>query len=119
MPEVQQHERTHAESEMHPRTRPARGVQLLPGEVRLASTHTGSILDDPDLAGTPVALAHARAARENHAPSAGAGHPLGTALLFLVVAPTLILLVSNPLGWVILLGLCFGFAYLFGFGGIL
>jgi hypothetical protein len=44
---------------------------------------------------------------------------LPTALLFLVVMPAIILLVSNPLGWIVLLMLCFGFAYLFGFGSIL
>jgi hypothetical protein len=35
------------------------------------------------------------------------------------VLPAILLLGSNPLGWVLLLGLCFGFGYLFGFGGIL
>jgi hypothetical protein len=117
---VQQHERTHGRSQLHPQTRPASDIRLLPAEAHLASPRVGSILEDPDLAGNPVALAHARATRKNHRATAGSGgHPIGTALLFLVVVPAIIFLVSNPLGWVLLLGLCFGFAYLFGFGGIL
>ena len=85
----------------------------------MARTHATSWLDDPDLVGNPVALAHARARRENRPPSPGAGHPIGTALLFLVVVPALIFLVSTPLGLLALFGLCLGFGYLFGFGGIL
>ena len=112
MPDVQH-------SPLRPSTRPARDIQRLPAEARLVSKRTASIFDDPDLAGNPVALAHARAARENHRPPAGAGHPIGTALFFLVVAPAILLLVSNPVGWIALFGLCLGCGYLFGFGGIL
>ena len=39
--------------------------------------------------------------------------------LFLVVTPAVLSLVSNPLGWLALFGLCLGFGFLFGFGGIL
>jgi hypothetical protein len=95
------------------------GIRLLPGEAHRVSARPASILDDPDLAGNPVALAHARALGRGGSPSASAGHPVGLALVFLAVIPTLILLVSNPLGWFVLFMLCFGFAYLFGFGSIL
>ena len=91
----------------------------LPGEACLARTRGTSVFDDPDLAGNPVALAHARATRENRASPAGSGHPVGTALLFLVATPAILVLVSNPLGWLALFGLCLGFGYLVGFGGIL
>ena len=43
----------------------------------------------------------------------------GRRLFFLVVAPTIILLVSNPLGLLALFGLCLLFAYLIAFGGAL
>ncbi len=118
MPELQQPERTRDTAPPGHRARTPSRMLLLPGEARLAASRAPG-LDDPDLAGNPVALAHARAAREHHAAPKGEGSPIGTALLFLVVAPALVLLVSNPLGWVLLLGLCFVFAYLFGFGGIL
>jgi hypothetical protein len=116
VPEAQSHERTseHSHRRLH-----ADGILLLPAEARLRRTRAASWLDDPDLAGNPVALAHARAARETHASPARAGHPVSTALLFLVVLPAILFLVTNPLGWLLLLGLCFGFGYLFGFGGIL
>jgi len=116
MSETQLHERTSDRSEDR---RQVNGMLVLPAEARLTRAHAGSLLDDPDLAGNPVALAHARAKRENRESPPGADGPIGTALLFLVVVPAILLLVSNPLGWVILLGACFGFAYLFGFGGIL
>lgn len=116
---VQQHERTQESSYRPPSARPASGALRLPAEAHLTSPRTASILDDPDLAGNPVALAHARAARENHRRSPGAGHPIGVALFFLVVVPAILFLVSNPLGLLLLFGLCLGFGYLFGFGGIL
>jgi hypothetical protein len=119
MHDVQTRERTTDDIGQGHRTRPASDIRLLPGEARLAATRPSSVLDDPDLAGNPVALAHARAAREHHAPSRGEGSPVGTALFFLVAAPALIFLVSNPLGLLLLFGLCLGFGYLFGFGGIL
>ena len=95
------------------------GIRRLPGETHRASARPASILDNPDLAGNPVALAHARAIGRSGEPPASAGHPVGLALVFLVVIPTIVLLVSNPLGWFVLFMLCFGFAYLFGFGSIL
>lgn len=98
----------------HPTT-----VRQLPAEAYLASTSPTSILNNPDLAGNPVALAHARAGRGGHSTATAAGHPAATPLVFLVVMPTIILLVSNPLGWLVLLMLCFVFAYLIGFGGSL
>ena len=74
---------------------------------------------DPDLSGNPVARAHARAARDSRPEPEGAEHPLGRALVFLVVIPTVVFLVSNPIGWLALFGLCLGIAVLSGFGGIL
>jgi hypothetical protein len=117
VPETQSHESTYGDHGQ--RHRPANGILLLPSEARFARTHAAPSLENPDLAGNPVALAHARATRENHASPAAAGHPIGTALLFLVVLPAILFLVSNPLGWLLLFGLCLGFGYLFGFGGIL
>jgi hypothetical protein len=116
VPEAQPHERTSDHSQ---RRRSANGILLLPAEARLTRTQPTSWLNDPDLAGNPVALAHARATLETDATPAGDGNPIGTALLFLVVLPAILFLVTNPLGWLLLLGLCFGFGYLFGFGGIL
>jgi hypothetical protein len=74
---------------------------------------------DPDLSGNPVARAHARAARDSRPEPEGAEHPLGRALVFLVVVPAIVFLVSNPIGWLTLFGLCLGIAVLTGFGGIL
>jgi hypothetical protein len=116
VPETQPHERPRSDSRDH---RHATAIRLLPAEARLARTHAGSWLHDPELAGNPVAVAHARAQRESRPPAPGAGSSIGTALLFLIVLPTILFLVSNPLGWLLLLGLCFGFGYVFGFGGIL
>ena len=119
MPELQHPEHTKDTARPDRRAHLPRRVLLLPEEARLATTRAPSVLDDPDLAGNPVALAHARAAREHHAPPRGEGSPIGTALFFLLVAPALIFLVSNPLGLLLLFGLCLGVGYLFGFGGIL
>jgi hypothetical protein len=110
--------RQHAGEQARSR-RPQSALRLLPAETRLPAARSEAWLGDPELAGNPVALAHARAIHENRPPSPGAGHPIGTALLFLVVVPAILLLVSNPLGLVALFGLCLGFGYLFGFGGIL
>ena len=74
---------------------------------------------DPDISGNPVARAHARAARDSRPEPEGADHPLGRALVFLVVIPGIVFLVSNPVGWLALFGLCLGLAVLTGFGGIL
>lgn len=116
MPPRHAYESTHDHEQ---RDRPATDIRLLPMEARLARTHPGSWLDNPDLAGNPVALAHARAQRESPASRAGTGRPAGSALPLLVVVPAIVLLVSNPLGWVALFGLCLGLGYLFAFGGIL
>jgi hypothetical protein len=75
-------------------------------------------LDDPRLAGNPVARAHARASGEP-ATSSAAGSRIGRALVFVVVLPVIVFLVSNPVGWLLLFWLCLGFGLLFGFGGIL
>jgi hypothetical protein len=77
------------------------------------------MVEDPRLAGNPVARAHARAARETRATRADDGSRIGTVLLFAVALPAIFFLVSNPLGWVLLFWLCLGFGLLFGFGGIL
>jgi hypothetical protein len=90
---------------------------LLPGEAQIDRSQPVPMLADPDLAGNPVALAHARALRDGESPTASGGSPVAAALIFLVVAPTIVLLVSNPLGLVALFGLCLGFAYLIAFGG--
>jgi len=99
--------------------RPAGDTLLPPAEPPSVATGPTSWLDDPRLAGNPVARAHARAARQGHPTPAGDGSRIGTSLLFLVVLPAVFFLVSNPLGWVLLFWLCLGFGLLFGFGGIL
>ena len=65
----------------------------------------------------PVARAHARA--QEHGESGREDHPLGRVLLWVVVIPAIVFLVSNPLGWIVLFLLCLGVALLSGFGGIL
>jgi hypothetical protein len=106
-------------SERVQRHRPADDTPLAPIEERPVRTQAGSLLDDPRVAGNPVARAHARAARETRATPAHDGNRIGTVLLFAVVLPSIFFLVSNPLGWVLLFWLCLGFGLLFGFGGIL
>jgi hypothetical protein len=64
----------------------------------------------------PVAQAHARAHLRTTATSDG---PMGRLLLWTVVIPTIVFLVSNPLGWIILFLLCLGSAAALGFGAIL
>lgn len=98
---------------------PSAAYALRPGERRARAPRATSFADDPELAGNPVARAHARASRSGNAGTASDGHPVQPALVFLVVLPTLIFLVSNPVGWIVLFTLCLGFGYLFGFGGIL
>jgi hypothetical protein len=44
---------------------------------------------------------------------------MGRLLLWTVVIPTIVFLVSNPLGWIILFLLCLGSAAALGFGAIL
>ena len=117
MPDIKERERI-TDDDLTQRARRSSDMLLLPEERRLAATRP-SLLDNPDLAGNPVAVAHARAARQNRPAASGTGSPIATALVFLVVAPALIFLVSNPLGWLALFGLCLGFGFLFGFGGIL
>ena len=84
-------------------------------------THTDDhqVRRDPDISGNPVARAHARAARDSRPEPEGAEHPLGRALVYLVVIPGIFFLASNPFGWLALFGLCLGIAVLTGFGGIL
>jgi len=66
--------------------------------------------------GNPVAQAHARArVRE----PAEADHPISRVLVWTVVIPAIVCLVSNPLGWIVLFLLALGGAFLFGFGGVL
>ena len=102
----------------HEARRPS-GMLLLPAEARTVSSSATPMLDDPDLAGNPVALAHARALRQGESPTAGGGNPAAAALIFLVVAPTIVLLVSNPLGLLVMFLLCLLLGYLIGFGGAL
>lgn len=68
------------------------------------------------LEGNPVARAHARARVWT---ASDEESPLGRALVWLVVIPALVFLVSNPLGWIVLFLLGLGAAALCGFGGIL
>jgi hypothetical protein len=69
--------------------------------------------------GNPVARAHARAARNTASESTAHGSLLCGVLLWTVVIPVIVFLVSNPLGWVALLMLVLGFAALSAFGAIL
>jgi hypothetical protein len=64
----------------------------------------------------PVARAHERA--RGREPS-NEDHPIGRVLVWVVVIPTIVFLVSNPVGWLVLFLLVLGVAVLSGFGGIL
>jgi hypothetical protein len=64
----------------------------------------------------PVARAHARAGARG---SESEQRPLGRVLLWVVVIPAIVFLVSNPVGWVVLFLLVLGSAAATGFGGIL
>jgi hypothetical protein len=67
-----------------------------------------------------VARAHAGAAKRTLAePTSAHRSIVGQVLLWIVLIPAIVFLVSNPLGWVVLLLLVLGFAALFAFGGIL
>jgi hypothetical protein len=73
-------------------------------------------LDLADLAGNPVAAAHSRrASRPDRDIDTGR---LGRILVFAVVVPTILFLVSNPVGWLLLLLACIGAGALTGIGGI-
>jgi hypothetical protein len=98
---------------------PTSAYALRPAEERARAPRATSFSDDPELAGNPIARAHARASRSGSATTASGGHPIQTALVFLVVLPTILFLVTNPVGWIVLFMLCLGFGYLFGFGAIL
>jgi hypothetical protein len=69
--------------------------------------------------GNPVAQAHARAARSTASESTAHSSLLSGALLWTVVIPAIVFLVSNPLGWVVLLMLVLAFGALTAFGAIL
>jgi hypothetical protein len=86
---------------------------------RACETRSRSLIDDPDLAGNPVARAHARAAHRGPTSARSHRRPLLEVVALLVIVPAIVLLVSNPAGWVLLFMLCLGFGYLFAFGGIL
>ena len=119
MSQPAKHEYAHPEpGRGHAARRPS-GLLLLPSEAQVASASSVPMLADPDLAGNPVALAHARALRQGESATASGGNPVAAAGVFLVVAPTIILLVSNPLGLLVMFLLCLGFAYLIAFGGSL
>jgi hypothetical protein len=71
----------------------------------------------PDVDPTnPVARAHAR--REPRADAVRESR-LGTLLVWTVVIPALLALVSNPVGWILLFFLVLAVGALVGFGGIL
>jgi hypothetical protein len=67
--------------------------------------------------GNPVAQAHARA--RGRVERREADHPIGRILIWTVLIPAIVFLVSNPVGWLVLFLLALGGAFLFGFGGIL
>jgi hypothetical protein len=67
--------------------------------------------------GNPVAQAHARA--RGRVEPVEADHPIARVLVWTVLIPAIVLLVSNPVGWIVLFLLALGGAFLFGFGGIL
>ena len=68
------------------------------------------------LEGNPVARAHARARVRT---ASDEESPVGRMLVWLVVIPAIVFLVSNPVGWLVLFLLVLGTAALTGFGGIL
>jgi hypothetical protein len=67
------------------------------------------------ISSNPVARAHARARTRSSEPEE---RRLGRVLVWTVVVPGIVLLVSNPFGWILLFLLVLGFAALTGFGSI-
>jgi hypothetical protein len=67
--------------------------------------------------GNPVAQAHAHA--RGRVEPVEADHPIARVLVWTVLIPAIVFLVSNPVGWLVLFLLALGGAFLFGFGGIL
>ena len=67
--------------------------------------------------GNPVAQAHARA--RGRVGASELDHPIARGLVWTVLIPAIVFLVSNPVGWIVLFLLALGGAFLFGFGGIL
>jgi hypothetical protein len=68
------------------------------------------------LEGNPVARAYAR---DRGRTASAEESPIGRALVWLVVIPAIVFLVTNPVGWIVLFLLVLGAAALSGFGGIL
>jgi hypothetical protein len=119
MSDMQHQERLNSKYQPQQLKNPTTAYALRPGEERARAPRATSFADDPELAGNPIARAHARASRSGNASTASGGHPVKPALVFLVVLPTILFLVTNPVGWIVLFMLCLGFGYLFGFGAIL
>jgi hypothetical protein len=67
------------------------------------------------ISSNPVARAHARARTRSYERQESR---ISGVLVWLVVVPGILLLVSNPFGWIVLFLLVMGFAALTGFGGI-
>jgi hypothetical protein len=74
-------------------------------------------IDRVDLTGNPVAAAHERWPKRSDRPVETGRY--GQILLWLVLIPTLLFLVSNPVGWLLLLFGCLAAGALTGVGGIL
>jgi hypothetical protein len=74
-------------------------------------------IDLANLAGNPVAAAHARRAnlRDRDVDTGRLGH----VLVLAVVVPTILFLVSNPLGWLLLFLTCLAVGAVTGIGSIL
>jgi hypothetical protein len=75
-------------------------------------------MHDPydSISSNPVARAHARARTRSSEPPEESR--LSRVLVWTVVVPGILFLVSNPFGWIVLFLLVLGFAALTGFGGI-
>jgi hypothetical protein len=74
---------------------------------------------DLELAANPVARAQLRAEQGRGRSDPRPGGRLATVLVWTVVVPTLVGLVSNPAGWLVLFLLCLGVGGALGFGSAL
>lgn len=119
MSDMQHRERLRPDPQVRQLKDPTSTYPVRPAEERARAPRVTSFWDDPELARNPIARAHARASRSGIATTGSGGHPVQPALVFLVVLPTILFLVTNPVGWIVLFMLCLGFGYLFGFGAIL
>jgi hypothetical protein len=90
---------------------PAPAIVAVAQRTSARPVETRSLKADP-LSSNPVARAHARGA------TATESHWISGVLLWTVVIPTLVFLVSNPLGWIVLFMLVLAGALLTAFAAI-